>query len=268
MKNKKIFISLFAIIILLIGLNFIVPKAKNYIYRQKIEKENRETVKKISTEDIITKEKAKIDAEAITETTPEIPPTEAKNKELPNQAYLKVPFITQAPLETEVNWTLHEESCEEAATLQAYLYEIGETMTREEANTEILDMIEWQKKEKNFGKHKDLYADDMQKFITGYYGLTELEIEIIYDAEIEDIKKIIASGHPVIVPITGDILNNPYYPYPGYHMLTVIGYTEDRIITNDNGTRRGADFSYDTEIFEAAMKDAGGDILWFKLNTF
>lgn len=267
MKNKKIFISLFAIIILLIGLNFIVPKAKNYIYRQKIEKENKATIEKISTAEIITKEKPKIDAEveAITETTPETP--KEAPKELQNQAYLKVPFITQAPLQTEVNWTLHEESCEEAATLQAYLYEVGQTMTKDEANTEILNMIEWQKEDENFGTHRDLYADDMQEFITGYYGLTKSEIKIIYDAEIEDIKKIIAGGHPVIVPITGDILNNPYYPYPGYHMLTVIGYTEDRIITNDNGTRRGADFSYDTKIFESAMKDAGGDILWFKLNN-
>lgn len=260
MKNRKILIGLLAIIILFIGLNFIVPKAKNYIYRQEIEKKNKATIEKISEEDIFIKKITKPDSEAITETTSETP------RELPNQAYLEVPFITQAPLETEANWTLHEESCEEAATLQAYLYETNKTITREEANTEILDMIAWQKKEENFGKHKDLYADDMRKFITGYYGLKNPEVKIFYNAEIEDIKKIIVSGHPVIVPITGDILNNPYYPYPGYHMLTVIGYTEDRIITNDNGTRRGADFSYDMKIFEAAMKDAGGDILWFKLN--
>ena len=87
------------------------------------------------------------------------------------------------------------------------------------------------------------------------------EVKIIPNAGIEEIKKQIWKGHPVIVPITGDILNNPYYPYPGYHMLVVIGYKEDKIVTNDNGTRRGANFSYDTEIFENAHEDAGGDII-------
>ena len=99
----------------------------------------------------------------------------------------------------------------------------------------------------------------------GYYHLRNSEIKIVNNANIQDIKEVIGNNHPVIVPITGDILNNPYYPYPGYHMLTVIGYTEDRIITNDNGTMRGADFSYDTDIFENAFKDAGGDILFLEL---
>lgn len=180
-------------------------------------------------------------------------------KETPAKAYLEVQFICQAPLETEINWIPHEESCEEAALLMAYLYETNQALGKEAAHKEVLQMIDWQVE--YMESHHDLYADEMKEFITGYYGLEDSQVLIIKNASLEDIKLQIAQNHPVIVPITGDILQNPYYPYPGYHMLTVIGYTEDRIITNDNGTRHGADFSYDNETFMKAMKDAGGDII-------
>jgi len=177
----------------------------------------------------------------------------------PPITYLNVPFICQAPLETEENWIFHEESCEEAATLMAYIYETKGIITKEEANEEILKMIDWQIE--NFGKHTDIYAEQVKEFITGYYELPAYSVKVIYDASIKDIKKEISAGHPVIVPITGEILRNPHYPHPGYHMLVAIGYTEEKIITNDNGTRKGDDYSYDTKIFKAAMEDAGGDVL-------
>ena len=90
---------------------------------------------------------------------------------------LDVGFICQAPLQTEENWIHHEESCEEAATLQTILYERGESITPEEADREILAMIEWQ--EQYFGGHFDLYADQMKEFITKYYSLQEHEVIII-----------------------------------------------------------------------------------------
>ena len=65
----------------------------------------------------------------------------------------------------------------------------------------------------------------------------------------------------------GNILKNPYYPHPGYHMLVAIGYTEDMIVTNDNGTRKGADFSYENQVFQDAMNAAGGDIVIIKTKT-
>jgi len=144
-----------------------------------------------------------------------------------------------------------------------YLYETDSTITKEAADEEILKMIEWQVQ--NFGEHRDIYADDVKEFITGYLELEEDQIEIIYNASMDDIRSQIDMGHPVIVPITGEILKNPYYPHPGYHMLVVKGYTATQIITNDNGTRHGKDFKYDNEIFEAAINDAGGDILILNL---
>lgn len=250
---KKIILITLGIIILMIIIETslivykLFPDIQNYFVRQKIEKQNTETMQEILPENVI-------------QTTKPITTTQ----KLPPKAYLNVPFICQAPLQTEANWKLHEESCEEAAVLQAYLYESGQNMTKPEANTEILKMKNWQKE--NFGNEHDLYADELKKFITQYYNLKDSEIKIILNSSIDDIKKQIKEGHPVIVPITGHILKNPYYPYPGYHMLTVIGYTESRIITNDNGTRRGKDFSYNYGTFKAAMDDAGGDIVILELD--
>lgn len=241
--------------------SIVIPKLQGYTDRKNIDQVNRETVKKAqNSPDLDTGSKFgnTTSGKTVFNSSPAISPPPTKNS-----TYLKVQFICQAPLETIDNWKFHEESCEEAALLQAYLYETGRTMSKQEANELILNMIEWQKA--NLGGHHDLYAPEMKKFITGYYKLENSEVEIILDAGIEDIRKNVSAGHPVIAPVTGDILKNPYYPYPGYHMLTVIGYTEDRIITNDNGTRRGADFSYDLETFKKALKDAGGDILILNL---
>lgn len=244
--SRKIKIIVIAVTFLLLigGSIFVIPKAVNKFELVQIEKENEEIIK------IIQEQKEK----------PKPAPSVKKTSEL-----LPVQFICQAPLQTEENWKYHEESCEEAAVLQAYLYETGQTMTKQQANDEILKMIDWQMK--NFGEHKDLYADDVKKFISGYYNIPAVDIEVTYDTTLDNIKDFILQGYPVIVPIMGNILKNPYYPYPGYHMLTVIGFTEDKIITNDNGTRHGEKFSYDNEIFLEAMTAAGGDIVVIKTKT-
>jgi len=252
-RNIIILIICIVLIIILSGLNIISPKIKEKIELKNIKNENQATLEKITETDIIKKEKI----------LREKAPRTKINRKLPEKAYLEVKFICQAPLETKANWEFHEESCEEAALLMAYLYETKKTMTKEEANTEILKMIEWQKE--NFGAHKDMYADKLKEFTNKFYKIDENKIQVTKNASIKDIKRAISTGHPVIVPITGELLKNPYYPYPGYHMLLVIGYTEDKIITNDNGTKRGKDFSYNTDKFEKAMKDSGGDIMTLSL---
>ena len=252
-KKKIALVIIAAITISGVGLYRVFPRISDYLYRQEIEQKNEETLEEVKSVEILNP----LAIPTISPAPNNIPPTAT--------AYLEVPFICQAPLQTEENWKYHEESCEEAAVLQSYLYETGQTMTKQEAHDEILKMIDWQVE--NFGSHHDVYADELKEFIHGYYEIPLKDIGIVYDATLDDIKKHITEGHPVIVPITGEILQNPYYPHPGYHMLVVIGYTKDRIITNDNGTRRGADFSYDNNIFLEAMNDAGGDIVVIKAKT-
>lgn len=209
-------------------------------------------------------EKALARNEAVLEKFEPSPPETEPQKAAEKQKLLKVPFICQAPLRTEENWKLHEESCEEAALLQTFLYETNSEISREDANEKILDMIDWQII--FFGNHKDLYDDDMKKFAENYLILSPDQFVVIKNATLADIKAQIDQNHPVIVPVTSQFLENPYYPYPGYHMLTVIGYTKDKIITNDNGTCRGEGFVYENEKFEKAMKDAVGSIYILNLN--
>jgi uncharacterized protein YvpB len=259
--SKKIKIIVIAVTsLLLIGAGiFAVPKAVNKYELIKIEKENEKTLETVQKE-LQTAGQTEQGSALANEP---IEPTSTKSPE--SSALLSVPFICQAPLQTEENWKYHEESCEEAAVLQAYLYETGQTMTKQQANEEILKMIEWEKG--FFGEHRDIYADDVKKLINGYYEIPMDKIEIVYKATLENIKNFVSQGHPVIVPIMGNILKNPYYPYPGYHMLTVIGFTEDKIITNDNGTRHGEKYSYNNDIFLEAMTAAGGDIVVIKTKT-
>lgn len=206
-KRSKKIISAVLILILILILVFsrsifrAYPRIQHYLKTKELERENKETmeeVKKAATQEPV---------------VPEV---------LPETKFLEVPFICQAPLQTVENWKLHETSCEEAALLQAYLYETKSNITKEEANQEIFKMTDWQNQ--NMGGEHDLYADEMKQFIMGYYGLTDDQVEIIYDASIEDLKTEINADHPVIVPVTAKLIGNPYYPYPGYHMLTVIGW--------------------------------------------
>lgn len=260
-KKKWQIYVLFAAIGVTLGAGFIgYPKLISYWERIQIEQENQDVMAQIIEENIL--DRTVENFQRLPEEIAEIMEEEEEVTILEN-AYLEVPFVCQAPLQTEANWVYHEESCEEAAMLQAHYYIQGITdPDPQESNKIILDMIEWQKK--NFGEHKDIYANDIKNFLVGYYNYPLEDIEIIYDTTITDIKKAVSAGYPVIVPIMGDVLKNPYYPYPGYHMLTVIGYTPDKIITNDVGTRRGKDFSYSYDIFMSAVDAAGGDIVIIK----
>ncbi|MFC1656307.1 C39 family peptidase [Patescibacteria group bacterium] len=252
--------AVFAAIGIAFGAGFIMyPKVAGYLNRMALDKQNEEVMMAIIEENVLQNTMENL-GEVIEEGKEKF---EEQEVVILENAYLDVPFICQAPFQTEANWVYHEESCEEAAFLQVHYYLEGITeVDRQTAHNVIMDMIKWQ--EQNFGEHRDLYANDMKLFIRDYYGYEDEDIEIIYDAGVVDIKKAISAGYPVIVPIMGDVLQNPYYPYPGYHMLTVIGYTPEKIITNDVGTRNGADFSYTYEKFMKATKEAGGDILIIK----
>ncbi|MDD4351759.1 MAG: C39 family peptidase [Candidatus Gracilibacteria bacterium] len=176
---------------------------------------------------------------------------------LPEKVYLEVPYTSQAPF---ANWDyLHENACEEAALIQVHYYLQGKELTPELAEQEIQDMVAWEID--FFGDHHDIYAEEMRAMAVAYYNYEQEKVRVIYDASIEDLKKELAAGNPIIAPITGHLLKNPYYHHPGYHMLTIIGYTSERFITNDVGTRNGKDFSYEYDRFMTALTDASGDVV-------
>lgn len=249
--KKKLYtlIALGCVALTLAGF-LLYPKIESYFYRLQLDQANAETMKEIASVAVTNQSISKSIEES------------AVKPLIPDKAYLIVPSFCQSPFPTEESWHIHHASCEEAAVLQAVYYFNGVTtvdLTR--VDSTLKDMIAWQ--EKHFGLHKDIHADSVKMMMRGYFGYKDDEIKIIRDATILDIKQAVAQGYPVVAPTYGRMLNNPYYKPPGpeYHMVTVIGYTHDRIITNDVGTKRGKDFSYPVDVFKNAMDREGGDIV-------
>lgn len=180
-----------------------------------------------------------------------------KNEPLPLEVNLAVPFSSQAPF---ANWDFpYKEACEEMSMILVHYFYQGKSITPELADEEILKMVEWQKK--NFGDYQDTTAFETANILRKYFGYKKVIVR--YDVTAEDIRKELAAGRPVIVPFAGRLLGNPNYRSPGplYHMLVVKGYTKDgKFITNDVGTRRGKDFTYDEKIFMNAIHDFRPDI--------
>lgn len=172
---------------------------------------------------------------------------------------LAVPFTSQAP---HANWDLpYQETCEEASLLMANAYMVGaKGFTPEEADRQILALVEWSTK--RFGYYEDQTAEESAVILREYYGYAGAKVLPV--ASIKDVKKQLDLGRVVIVPAAGRMLGNPYFRGAGplYHMLVVKGYAGDgRIIANDPGTRRGADFLYDPgTLFEAIHDWNGGDV--------
>ncbi len=250
MKKKLFFITALLVLIgILCGFLF-YPRIALYFNRQKMEDENARTLQQITPGDVLGNN-ILASVEAAT-----------AQSLIPEKAYLTVPFFCQAPLQNDESWKIHHASCEEAAVLQAVYYDKNIKEVRVNfVDSTLRDMIAWQ--ERVFGLHKDIHADSVKILMMGFFGYGSDEILIIRKASLLDVKEQIARGHPVIAPSYGRLLNNPFYKQPGpeYHMVTIIGYTRDRIITNDVGTKRGKDFSYDNDVFKAAMEREGGDVL-------
>lgn len=173
-------------------------------------------------------------------------------KPLPASKKLEVAFIPQAPYH---DWSEPwQNACEEAALLTLHHYIKGDkSVSKEKVKQEILDMIDWQMK--YFGSHKDLKTHEIADIAKEYLGYQDVKVS--YDIGIEDIKKEIANNNPALIPAAGRVLNNPNFTAPGpyYHNLVVIGYTENRIITNDPGTRKGANFEYTYDNFYNSIHD-------------
>lgn len=178
-------------------------------------------------------------------------PEEEDNILVPQTKTLEAIFVPQAPLKDwDEPW---QNACEEAAILNAYYYlENIKTITPEKARDDLQQMIDWELK--YFGSHKDLQIAEVAMVIEKYLGY---EYKIIKIESPETIKSEIVNGNPVIIPAAGRVLENEHFtpPAPVYHMLTVIGYSEEKIITHDPGTQFGANFEYSYHNFYESIHD-------------
>ncbi|MFH1632074.1 MAG: C39 family peptidase [bacterium] len=171
----------------------------------------------------------------------------------PDEFNLAVPFTSQAP---HADWGLpYQEACEEASAFMVSLYYKGEPagqINADVADAGILEAIEFEND--YLGFYLDTTAAETADFIDMFYGLSTTVID---NPTVEQIKAEIAAGRPVIVPAAGRELGNPNFSGAGplYHMFVIKGYTKDRFITNDPGTRNGESYVYDIDVIMDAMGD-------------
>lgn len=181
----------------------------------------------------------------ITSLDPSTPPAESAGSAqddgstLPLEYNLDVPFQSQAPT---LNWDMpYQEACEEASLIMADAFFNGRGLTVEGMDTSIKKLVDWQ--QKRFGYYEDTTPAEVVSIAKEYFNLNAT---LDYDVSVENIKKYISQNKLVLVPAAGKVLPNPYFKNGGplYHMLVIRGYTQDKFITNDPGTKRGKEFVY------------------------
>lgn len=173
---------------------------------------------------------------------------------IPESLNLAIPFTSQAP---HANWELpYQEACEEASMVMAARFLQGRTIDgADDADDAILQLVEHGTTV--MGYPIDTTAEETAAILEDFY---ELDAELIYDFSWDDVKLALAQGYPVIIPAAGRQLGNPNFTAPGpiYHMLVIKGYTPSVVITNDPGTRKGADYQYTYDTLYAAAHDWNG----------
>ncbi len=184
---------------------------------------------------------------AVTEQTKQKPT--AIIQTTPVSKNLAVPYAAQAPFG---NWTVHEESCEEAALVMYHEYLKGEK-TDVVLDNQVLDATyreikSWQVS--HYGSEPDLGMDALGKFARDYYSYNYQTLE----ANEINIKTAITESKPVIVPVmTHSLQNNMYGRYTVYHVLLIKGYDATGVITNDAGVGNGQNHHYDWNILWGAI---------------
>jgi hypothetical protein len=191
------------------------------------------------------------------------PPTteEQPTSTRPTSFNLEVPFTTQAPF---ANWDQpFQDACEEAAVLTVYHYWEDKPFTPEVARDEILAFVALENEQ--LGSPTAYVSTDAATTASMAEKMwLTYKTRVIYDWTIDDVEREIAAGRPVVGFFAGKELKNPNFKNggPEYHALVIKGYTEDSFITNDVGTRRGADYVYTKQTLLDASHDwNNGDVL-------
>jgi len=180
-----------------------------------------------------------------------VPTPAPKPAQEPASLNLQLLFVPQAPFK---NWdALHEDACEEASMvmMQAYAEDISK-MSLEEMDRRLKELVAYQTE--TYGEVPSISAARAAEVMRDHLGLRVKAVEI---DSLDDIKREIAAGRPVMLLAAGKLLYNPNFKNGGplYHSLVAKGYTAKTIITNDPGTRVGADYAYANDVLWNAIHD-------------
>ena len=171
--------------------------------------------------------------------------------DIPLEINLDVPFFPQAP---DGDWSLPwQEACEEASAILAVSFAKGDRPAKDAFRKEILDLVEWEKV--NFGAYEHTNVVQTDRMIGS--ALDYKSTRVIENPTVDELKRTLAVGHPIVAPFAGRLLKNPFYKGEGpyYHMLVIRGYDEKNFITNDVGTKRGENFIFPYETIMQAIHD-------------
>lgn len=164
-----------------------------------------------------------------------------------------VPFISQAPFGS---WAVpYQDFCEEASVVMAahWVWNVPITPTIADTEMKIIKQLEGLL----FGHSKDNSAEEMATVLKTLYGMKNVAVKEV--AVKQELIAELTAGKILIVPAAGRLLKNPYFTPPGpvYHMLVVKGYdaARDEFITNDPGTKRGANLRYHANTLFNAIHD-------------
>lgn len=195
-----------------------------------------------------------VELSTISSTEPQkISPTKLRRTALAG-GRLSVPFAPQAPF---AHWDeLHEEACEEAAAIMIAYAFAGKKLTSQIMENEIQKLVVWEKEK--FGFYEDTNAEQTAQILKDYF---HLKTEVEYTFEFEKIKKALDDDELIITLAAGRELHNPFYKQPGpvYHALVIKGYRGNKLITNDPGTKRGENYTYDFETVHNASHEWAGE---------
>lgn len=180
---------------------------------------------------------------------------------IPSEFNLAVPFTSQAPL---ANWdAIHEDACEEASIYMVNAFYESWPAGKIDPNTADVDLLKIVEFERAlFGFFESTTAIQTALLVEQMYGYEH--VEVIENPTVDDLKAQITAGHPVIALVAGRLLGNPNFTGEGplYHALVLKGYTETTFVTNDPGTRLGAEYQYDFDVIMNALHDwNGGDVM-------
>lgn len=192
------------------------------------------------------------------EPTPELVVEELEEQEdvLPDAVSIEVPFISQAP-NSEWNLPDFQDACEEASVLMAAAWLRGETVkpTPAQARQQIEELIAWQQARGRYTL--DLSTEDTNALLQDYTGHVDTEVRVV--EEVDDLRRELAKGNILILPMNGAVLPSPFYTAPGpeRHMLVVSGYTADGgFVTQDPGTvTKGEDYVFAANDVVASIRD-------------
>lgn len=170
-------------------------------------------------------------------------------------ALAAVPFTAQAPFG---NWAdqRQQHGCEEASALMAIKWARQQSLTKEIALKEITKLADWLKKK--HGESRDSSAQDTVNWIFKEYFKYD-KVQLKKMATLNDIISELAKGNLIVAPMNGQLLRNPNFKQPGpeRHMLVIIGFDpiKKQFITNDPGTRNGANYRYNYTTLYNAIRD-------------